>query len=167
MNCSGASAAVLPYKGGALSPGGAEGSVCGSGHLHWDPRFSAQPSPRHASGWYDTRRFSAGWFAGIHNRNIFPADGETSLWFCLATSWNCYVMCWSLGGQCRPCVPAGASTAGVFSVASHPRRGNVAHTSSALDGPTDQSRIFSQRTQLLGQVITTHFFMSVLNQTHV
>lgn len=48
----------------------------------------------------------------------------------------------------------GASAAGGFSVASHSGRGDAAHTSAALDGSTNQSGIFSQRTELLGQVIT-------------
>lgn len=38
---------------------------------------------------------------------------------------------------------AGASAAGSLSVASHPGRGNAGHTPTALDGPTDQSGIFS------------------------
>lgn len=48
---------------------------------------------------------------------------------------------------------AGASTAGSLTLASHPGGGNTAHSPAALDGPTDQPGIFSQRTQLLGQVI--------------
>lgn len=46
----------------------------------------------------------------------------------------------------------GASKAGSVSVEPHPRRTNSAHTPAALDGPTGQSGIFSQRTELLGQV---------------
>lgn len=59
-----------------------------------------------------------------------------------------------LGGQCRPCKSDGASATGSLSVASRSGRGNAVTTSVALDGPTAQSRVFSQRTQLLGQVIT-------------
>lgn len=58
------------------------------------------------------------------------------------------------GGQRRPCVSPGASTAGSVSVASRPGRGDPANASSALDGPTGQFGIFSERTQLLGQVFT-------------
>lgn len=68
----GASAAVLPHKGGASTAGGAEGSVCGSGHLHWDPGLPAQPPPRHASGRNEARRFSAGRFAGTHETHCTP-----------------------------------------------------------------------------------------------
>lgn len=57
------------------------------------------------------------------------------------------------GGQCGPCLSAGAPTAGSHSVAPHPRRGDAAHTPAALDDPTSQSGIFPQRTQLLGQVM--------------
>ena len=64
----------------------------------------------------------------------------------------CVCVCVCLGGQCGPRVSSGAAAAGSFSVASHPRRGDTAHTPAALDGPTSQFRIFSQRTQLLGQV---------------
>lgn len=59
-------------------------------------------------------------------------------------SWVYFCVC--LGGQCRPCMSAGASTAGGVSVASRSRRGNAANTPAALDGPTGQSGIFSQRT---------------------
>lgn len=68
----------------------------------------------------------------------------------------CVCLCVCLGGQCRPRVSSGAPAAGSFSVASHPGRGDAAHTPVALDGQTSQFRIFSQRTQLLGQV-TTHW----------
>lgn len=67
-------------------------------------------------------------------------------------------VCVCLGSQCGPCMSAGASTAGIFFVASHPWRGDSAHTSSALDGPTGQSGIFPSRTQLLGQVITISIY---------
>jgi len=70
----------------------------------------------------------------------------------MVTTWVCVCVC--LGGQCGPRVSAGASPAGSLSVASHPGRGDAAHTPAALDGPTGQSGIFPQRTQLLGQVIT-------------
>lgn len=71
-----------------------------------------------------------------------------------------------LGGRCRPCMSTGAATAGSLSVASHPWGGNSAHTPTALDGPTAQSGIFSQRTQLLGQVIisTLKFKFSSIRQ---
>ena len=48
-----------------------------------------------------------------------------------------------LGGQCRPCMSAGSSATGVFAVASHPWRGDLDHTPSALDGPKGQSGVFS------------------------
>lgn len=47
------------------------------------------------------------------------------------------------GGQCRPCMSAGSFTTGVFALASCTWRGNVDHTPSALDGPKDQSGVFS------------------------
>lgn len=58
------------------------------------------------------------------------------------------------GGLRGPRLPAGASAAGSLPVASGPRRGNAAHTPAALDGPEAQFRVFSKRTQLLGQVTT-------------
>lgn len=67
-------------------------------------------------------------------------------------------VCVCLGGQRRPRMSAGASTAGSLSVASRPGRGNTAHTPAALDGPTGQSGIFSQRTQLLGQVKLADYY---------
>lgn len=66
-------------------------------------------------------------------------------------------LCLCSGGQCRPRMSAGASAAGSVSVASRPGRRNAANTPTALDGPTGQSGIFPQGTQLLGQVITRMF----------
>lgn len=64
--CLGAAAAVLSHKGSTESTGGPEGSVSGSGHLHWDPGLSAQPSSRHAPGRNEPRRISTGWSAGTN-----------------------------------------------------------------------------------------------------
>lgn len=166
--CLGAAAAVLSHKGSTESTGGPEGSVSGSGHLHWDPGLSAQPSSRHAPGRNEPRRISTGWSAGTnthlhthtHTLCVLSLTDNTLLalsdvsyqdprWMSPA-----FVFCVCSGGHCRPCMSAGASAAGSLSVAPRPRRGNTPHTPAALDGPTDQLGIFSQRTQLLGQVIT-------------
>lgn len=61
------------------------------------------------------------------------------------------------GGVCRPRLSASASAAGSLPVASGAWRGNAANPPAALDGPAAQSRVFSKRTQLLGQVIPRRF----------
>ena len=49
-------------------------------------------------------------------------------------------------------MPAGASTTGGITVASHPRGGDPADPSAALDGPTGQPGVLPPRAELLGQV---------------
>lgn len=63
-------------------------------------------------------------------------------------------VCLYIGGQCRPCMSAGASTAGTFIMAPHSWGGYTTDTPFALDDPAAKLGIFPQRTQLLGQVIT-------------
>lgn len=144
LNCLGPTAAVLSHQGSVGSAGGPAGSGSGPGHLHGGPRLSAQPPPWHAPGGNEHRGFSSGQPAG---KNTPPRFISLVIKTWMVTRLTCS------GGLRGPRLPAGASAAGSLPVASGPRGGNAANTPTALDGAAAQYRVFSKRTQLLGQVI--------------